>query len=196
VISEVWPYDLERQLELALKELESDEGRIVSLLGAVIEQSSKAQDDGIVRFFLRRLDSWRQWDDHWDLLEPFLAHCAVQFPHSFDYVARVIAWRKRRDREIDGSLWWDVTQEVLSSAAAMARDSEVLWALWLTKELGKQIGPDLAEAISGNNGPWSLAFWRISIATDWLAADPESQLYGAGWNQRRLPGQNGRLHSN
>jgi len=153
VISEVWPYDLDRQLELALNDLEPNEARIVSLLGAVVEQSSKAQDDGIVRFFLRRLDSWRQWDDHWDLLEPFLAHCAVQFPHSFDYVARVIAWRKRRDREINRPLWWDVTREVLASAAAMGRDSEVLWALWLAKELDEEISSALAESITNNNGP-------------------------------------------
>jgi hypothetical protein len=110
-----------------------------------------------VRFFLRRLDSWHKWDNHRELLEPFLAHCAIQFPHAFDYVARVVSWRKRRGRAIDSELWWDVTKDVLSSAAAMGRDSEVLWALWLAKELDKRITARIAESITNNNGPFAVA---------------------------------------
>ncbi len=159
VVSEVWPYDLETQLEQAIGLAEDvrHEGRIVSLLGSLIEYSTKSQDDGVIKFFLRRLDDWQAWDDHWDILEPFLAHCAVQFPHSFDYVARVVAWRIRLDEELDNSLWLKVVRNVIRLASSMGRDTEVLWGLWLAKELNMRMTQKTYNAILNNNSPLVIA---------------------------------------
>lgn len=154
VISETWPYDLESQLEQALMPDKSErhEGRLVSLLGSLIEYSTKSQDEGIIRFFLRKIDSWRRWDEHWDVLEPFLSHCGVQFPHAFDYVARIVAWRARRDQEIDQKLWRSVNKGLIRVAAPLGRDSEVIWGLWLSKEIGQKISAETYSAIADNNG--------------------------------------------
>jgi hypothetical protein len=159
IVAEVWPYDLEAQLEAAL-DLDPPhhyEGRIVSLLGNIIEQSSKSSDDGIIKFFIRRLDNWRKWDSHWHLLEPFLAHVAIQFPHCLDYVAQIVAWRLRTGRELNKLLWTEITQVILATGAKSGRDSETLWALWLSKELGEGLGPGIFEAICHNNGPLVVA---------------------------------------
>ncbi len=155
VISEVWPYDLEGQLQQCLEpdRDERHEGRVVSLLGSLIEYSSQSKDEGIIRFFLRKIDLWKRWDAHWDLLEPFLAHCAVQFPHAFDYVARIVAWRARREQDFDDVLWKKVNKNIIRTAAPLGRDSEVLWGLWLGKELGQKIGPETFDAILENNCP-------------------------------------------
>jgi hypothetical protein len=159
VVAEVWPYDLEAQLESAmdLHPVDRYEGRLVSLLGNVIEHSTKSSDDGIIKFFLRKIDNWRKWDSHWKLLEPFLAHVAVQFPHCVDYVAQIIAWRIRTDREIDNQLWEDMAEIILTAGARSGRDSEALWALWLYKELGSNLPDRLFQEIVGNNGPLVVA---------------------------------------
>jgi hypothetical protein len=154
IIAETWPYDLEAQLEDAL-ELDATryEARIVSLLGSIVELASKSQDDGIVKFFLRRIDVWEKWDDYWDVLEPFLAHCGVQFPHSFDYVAQIIAWRARTDREYDRPLWSDVTRNVVQAAGTGGRDAEALWGLWLAKELELKLSVKTYDTMIDSNGP-------------------------------------------
>jgi hypothetical protein len=126
---------------------------LVSLLGTLIEYSSKSQDEGIIHFFLRKIDSWKRWDEHWDVLEPFLAHCGVQFPHAFDYVARIVAWRARRDEEIDQKLWQSVNKNLIQLAAPLGRDSEVVWGLWLSKEIDQNISSETFQAIAANNGP-------------------------------------------
>lgn len=154
IIAENWPYELEAQLEDVL-DLDASryEGRIVSLLGSVVEYSSKSQDDGVVKFFLRRIDAWEKWDDYWDLLEPFLAHCGVQFPHSFDYVAQVLAWRVRTGRAYDKKLWAHVTRKIIASAANAGRDAEAVWGLWLAKELNIKISLQTYEALAFTNSP-------------------------------------------
>ena len=159
VVAEVWPYDLEAQLEsaLELQPVSRYEGRIVSLLGNIIEHSTASSDDGIIKFFLRKLDNWRKWDSHWGLLEPFLAHVAVQFPHCLDYVAQIVAWRLRTEREIDIELWTEIGQVILASGARSGRDSETLWALWLSKELGSHLSADMFDAVVKNNGPLVVA---------------------------------------
>jgi hypothetical protein len=159
VVAEVWPYDLEAQLEAALelRPVSRYEGRIVSLLGNIIEQSSRSSDDGIIKFFLRKLDNWRMWDTHWSLLEPFLAHVAVQFPHCVDYVAQIVAWRLRTDRDIDQALWIEISTTILLSGTRSGRDSETLWALWLSKELGSSVSGAVYNAVVENNGPLVLA---------------------------------------
>lgn len=155
VVAEVWPYDLEAQLETALSEekVSRYESRIVSLLGNIVEQSASSSDDGIIKFFIRKLDNWRKWDSHWSLLEPFLAHVAVQFPHCLPYVAQIIVWRLKTDREIDSELWEEITQVLLSGSSAAGRDSEVIWALWLSKELDMTLPNNVFARIVENNAP-------------------------------------------
>lgn len=155
VVAEVWPYDLEAQLETALghDKIARYESRIVSLLGNIVEHSASSSDDGIIKFFIRKLDSWRKWDSHWSLLEPFLAHVAVQFPHCLPYVAQILVWRSKTGREIDAELWMDITQVLLATSSAAGRDSETIWALWLSKELGVQLSNEVFARIAENNAP-------------------------------------------
>jgi hypothetical protein len=155
VVAEVWPYDLEAQLESALNEekVTRYESRIVSLLGNIVEQSASSSDDGIIKFFIRKLDNWRKWDSHWSVLEPFLAHVAVQFPHCLPYVGQIIVWRSKTGREIDDELWKEITQVLLSRSSAGGRDSETIWALWLSKELGVVLPNDVFTRIVENNAP-------------------------------------------
>ncbi len=174
VIAEVWPYDLEAQLEAAfdLNTVNRFESRIVSLLGNIIEHSTKSSDDGIIKFFLRKLDNWKKWDSHWSILEPFLAHIAVQFPHCVDYVAQIVAWRIRTDREIDAVLWTEIGQVILASGAQSGRDSETLWALWLSKELGTILSEQMFEAVVENNGPLVIAALPHMAANGLVAQHP------------------------
>lgn len=159
VVAEVWPYDLEAQLEAALQEekVARYESRIVSLLGNIVEQSASSSDDGIIKFFIRKLDNWRSWDSHWSVLEPFLAHVAVQFPHCLSYVAQIIVFRLKTDREVDAELWKEITQTLLSASSAAGRDSETIWALWLSKELGVNLPNDVFSRIIENNAPLVVA---------------------------------------
>jgi hypothetical protein len=110
-LGDSWPNDFERQLKNAFARFVFTRRDYdpVSTLSAIIERANRQNDDGMIRHAIRKIDENKLWDSEWEVLEHFLAHCAVHFPHSFDYVARVIIWRIRTDKQIDKNLWKEVT---------------------------------------------------------------------------------------
>jgi Reverse transcriptase (RNA-dependent DNA polymerase) len=140
VLGESWPIELGRDLKLSFDPYLRVVGYdTVAVLGKIIDYSVSRNDDGIIRHTIRVADRSKYWETSWQVLEHFIAQCAVQFPHSFDYVARVIAWRIRRAKAYDAKLWAEVSRTVLLRASSLGRDSEVLWALWFLKEMNVQL---------------------------------------------------------
>jgi hypothetical protein len=189
IFGDGWPTEIENQIEYAFSSL--SHGDPVTILSGIIEKATTTNDDGIIRHAIRKLDESQHWTAHWDVLEHFLAQCAVQFPHSFDYVARVIVWRSRVGKKIDKNLWKDVCHSVAYQASALGRDSETLWGLWLMKELKFKPTKILIDAMIKNNGAIVLGFLAHMHANglvrektlperlrETITTDPYS---GAGW---------------
>ncbi len=153
VFGESWAFEIADELRGAFPFFGTPRGDQIATLGKIIDRARSTNDDGVIRHAIRKLDEQHAWDRHWDVLEHFLAQCAVQFHHSFDYVARVVAWRLRRQKSIDNVLWSEVTRTVAGRAASLGRDSEALWSLWLMKELSIKVNKALSSAIIKNNGP-------------------------------------------
>jgi hypothetical protein len=159
IFGDSWPFEFDREIRDSLspmaKVLDADP---VATLSKIVDRATRDNDDGLIRHIIRKIDESHLWSSDWELLEHFLAQCAVQFSHSFDYVARVIAWRRRTKRSINATLWRDVAKLTAVQNAAVGRDSEVLWSLWLIKELGVKIPKATTDLIVANNGALVLAF--------------------------------------
>ena len=125
-------------------------------LDRVFDLANRHNDDGIIKFALRQLDDARAWSRHWDTLEPFMLRCFVNYPHSVDYIARVLAWRRRVGQSINMSRWQSALTEFVEFHARLRNDSEVCWALWLARELGAKIRGRAAELVVGDCGPMAL----------------------------------------
>jgi len=159
IFGDSWPLEFDKEIRDSLSPI----GGFYNLdpiatLSKVVDRATRDNDEGLIRHIIRVIDERRLWSANWDFLEHFLAQCAVQFPHSFDYVARVIAWRHRTKKSIDGVLWRDVAKLIAAQNAATGRDSEVAWALWLIKELGATIPKATTDLIVQNNSSLVLAF--------------------------------------
>jgi len=159
IFGDSWPLEFDREITDSLSPMATILNLDpVATLSKIVDRATRDNDEGLIRHIIRVIDERRLWTANWDLLEHFLAQCAVQFPHSFDYVARVIAWRNRTKKSIDAALWKDVAKLVVSQNAAIGRDSEVAWALWLLKELGVTIPKATTDMIVQNNSSLVLAF--------------------------------------
>lgn len=138
VFGESWPSEFESELLASLAWDAQEKGLDpISTFGKIVDRATRDNDDGIIRHVIRVMDEHRLWPRNWEIVEHFLTQCAVQFPHSFDYVARVIAWRLRTRGEVDQKLWSEVARLTASQAGQLGRDSEAAWAIWLLKELKK-----------------------------------------------------------
>ena len=142
----------------------------MSTFGKIVDRATRDNDDGIIKHVLKVMDERKLWSLHWEVIEHFLAQCAVQFPHSFDYVARVIAWRVRKNHDINKSLWLEIARLTAHEAGKLGRDSESAWAIWLIKELKQKITIELSNALLDNCGSLVLCFLahfpRHKLATD------------------------------
>jgi hypothetical protein len=167
VFGETWPSEFEKILEDTLRAsglppflrtVEVEDHQVLAALGRIVERATVDNDDGIIRNVIRVIDRKMLWDSNWSILEHFLAQCAVQFPHSFDYVARVIAWRVRLGVSLDTQMWAEIATAAAEQHSALGRDSETCWAMWLLKELGKKLSKTLTDSILENCNGFVLAF--------------------------------------
>ncbi len=152
VFRQSWSSGFERDIRDALRPSGRRAGSdIVSVVGSVIEQAARGGDDGIIKRAVRVIDEQKLWSADWELLEHFLVQCAVQFPHSIDYVARVVAWRVRTGQPTDQALWVEVAHDLALRSARVGHDSEVAWSLYLLKELDQKVTKALSDAVLANN---------------------------------------------
>jgi hypothetical protein len=171
VFGETWPSELETELRQSLGLFSKLVGYDpMSTFGKIIDRATQDNDDGIIKHALRVIDEHKLWSHNWEIAQHFLAQCAIQFPHSFDYVARVISWRVRTNKEIDKGLWIDIARLVALQSARLGRDSEAVWAIWLLRELNQKIGIVLSDALISNCGALVLSFLshfpQRKLATD------------------------------
>ncbi len=153
VFGDSWAFEVAEELDEVFPRFAAPRGDQVATLGKILDRARSMNDDGVIRHAIRKLDEHRSWNDHWSILEHFLAQCAVHYPHSFDYVARVVAWRQRKGLAIDTALWTDVIRQVAGEAATLGRDSEVLWSLWLMKELDLKLNKSMSSLMIRTNSP-------------------------------------------
>lgn len=176
VTGEYWPDDLAKNIETVFPQISFHrravkQSEVTDLFSRAIKIVRDTNDAAILKFLVRRMDSAIVWQDHWKKVEPFLAHIAVQFPHVFDYIARVLAWALRRNVKVDRALWREVVGTVALTSAEFGRDGELLWALWLYKELGYKVPrPIIAKALT-NNGPLPIAL-ACHLAIKGLVTNP------------------------
>ena len=158
-LGESWPVEFERELKLSLTHnWRGSNYDAVSTLSKIVDKATSESDDGMIRHAIRKIDENNLWDEEWEVLEHFLAQCAVQFPHSFDYVARVIAWRIRIDSPVDLNLWQHVAVNAVGQAASLGRDAEALWGLWLLSELKLFVSKTLSDTLIKNCSPLVLSY--------------------------------------
>ena len=125
-------------------------------IDSVFRNANTQKDDAVLKHAIRKLDEKNFWQRRWDLLEPFLAQAAINFSHSIDYVARVVAWRNRRFNDCDLNLWGEVITKQIAEHAKKGHDSDVCWMLWLARELSIRIDRDIVDIVMTRCGPLSL----------------------------------------
>lgn len=160
ILGEHWPSEFEQDIlnTFAHRYVRQTGYDPISTLSKIVSQATENDDDGMIRHAIRKMDDHQCWDKNWHILEHFLAQSATHFPHSFDYVARVVAWRIRIGQGIDKPMWTEIALKVASQNSVLGRDSETIWALWLLKELGEKLPTDVTSRILRYSSPLVLAF--------------------------------------
>lgn len=172
-----WPVSIRRELERFSDEHGGAEQShdLTSYLDEVIRIANQENDDGVIKYAIRKIDQQELWRGYWETIEPFLVKCSIVFPHCFNYVARVVVWYNKRFG-VDSQKWKKVCQTIIGSHARLGNDSEVAWSCWTLKELEEPICRELYDIIVDRCGPYAtllaLDLWSQGLVSGIVTKKP------------------------
>lgn len=150
-----WPLSLKLLIKREFRTLNVEDK--TKLLAEVFRMAVKEADDGIVKYAIRRFDRENLWLDYWNILQEFLIRSLTSFPHSIDYVARVVIWMAQyHPNLVEKTKWGGVLIPSLQRNSALGNDSEVCWILWVMDKLGISVGVKLADQIISRCGAFPI----------------------------------------
>lgn len=151
-ITDSWPHRMQDLvdsfIELPAKH-PTKPNAFLNLIQYSFDTATKKNDEAVVKSLLRRLDEAAIFfgDQEWPYVESFLLQCSLHFPHSIDYVARIVACRHIVGLKINKDTWSRVLHRLLSEHTKLKNDFEVTWALWCCLKSEIKIPADLAVSI-------------------------------------------------
>lgn len=150
-----WPVELRREIERFTGRGAADRADFIHMLDNIIAISNSRNDDGIVKYAIRKIDDLMVWNHYWNELEPFLIRCCISFPHSWDYAAQVVAWRHLTSG-VDKAKWKIVIDKSIRQNLKSGHDSEITWALWLATQLKIEVANDIFNGVFEKCGPFPM----------------------------------------
>lgn len=133
-----WPVAIRREIESFAELGGKAESDFVYYTDEILRLTNENNDDGIIKYAIRKMDDFKIWNLYWLSAEQFLVRAIVNFPHCWDYTARVISWRNRT-ASIDARRWAQICRMSIEQNARNGNDAEVAWALWLMKEIDANV---------------------------------------------------------
>jgi hypothetical protein len=145
-----WPRLISRRLA-AYKKSNDD---IFSLFEETFDIAERTKNEAPVRYLLRRADKLKVFeDDHWGVTENFLIKCIYNFPHSTDYVSRIIVRRGITHDDLNRNKWARAIGNRLMTNSKMGHDHEICWLLWTATSLLLPLANDVATEIIAYSNP-------------------------------------------
>ena len=87
-------------------------------------------------------------DHNWNIAENFLIKCLYDYPHTIDYISRILIWRKLFGGTISKKIWQHAVNNRLAYHISMGHDQEISWLLWTAISLKYPIGIDVANSLT------------------------------------------------
>jgi hypothetical protein len=145
-----WPRVLSRRLH-AYKKTKDD---LFALFEEAFDIAEKTKSEAPVRYLLRRADKQNVFDDdQWSATENFLVKCAYDFPHTTDYVARILIWRDIVFSDLSKGKWTRVINNRPNHHIDLGHDHEICWLLWAAISLDYPLADQTASRTVNYTNP-------------------------------------------
>ena len=168
----IWPLSLKRLIHNDFRALKAEDKTRV--LSDIFRLAQDEKDDGILKYAIRRFDRERMWAQYWHILQSFLMRAVISFPHTIDYVARVLSWTKRKGVNIDPQ-WRGALLDAFEQNSNLGNDSEVCWLLWCMSELELGIPDELIDVLLVRCGAFPIVMFLHITRTGEKADDATTQ---------------------
>ena len=189
ISDEYWTHQL-RSFEIALsgRKQASDIHHFFELSKELAKQNS---DESVMAYALKKASSVLIKKENWKYFEAHLCQVALAYPNTLQIVARIFSTYSRAGYKIDFAKIARSLNAVIEDHSPLGHHSEVVWALWMCKELDLAISDSNIERISDMHSSVCALILldlhqqgKLSKApkmTYWKHAESEESLQGDLW---------------
>jgi hypothetical protein len=96
---------------------------------------SRAKDESLVKYGLKRLSSNIIKKSNWSIFEAYLLKCGFSFPNTLQVIAHILATYQHHAYPLNVEAIERFCNSLIPSAAESDHHGEVSWLLWICKEL-------------------------------------------------------------
>lgn len=110
--------------------------------------AKRNSDESVMTYALRRAASVLIRRENWKFFEAHVCHVAMAYPNCLQVVARILSTYHSNAYPLDTAKLTRLMNALLEDHAPLGHHSEVVWALWMCKELGLKISDSNIDQIS------------------------------------------------
>lgn len=130
---DVWTHPI-RALEIPGKGL-AQLNAIHNYFDTVLTMSRVHPDESVVKYALRKISSVIVTKENWPSFEAHLLRAALAQPTALQVVAAFLCTYQKYGYPIDRKAIGKICAQIIEKASSLNHHSEVIWALWICKEL-------------------------------------------------------------
>ncbi|WP_242535037.1 RNA-directed DNA polymerase [Roseococcus suduntuyensis] len=139
--------EIDLRFDHAVESMSEKPEKVRDALEFALQYVKKSNDDGALKYTLRKIDKWGKKGLYWHIIEPYLLRFMQISSHCCDYVYAILIWRKFTFGAIDEELWSDVFDRFIRIHADLRHDSEIIWTIYAANILEIDIHSDLLLSI-------------------------------------------------
>jgi hypothetical protein len=113
----------------------------------VLTMSRLHPDESVVKYALRRISTVVIKKDSWPTFEAHLLRAALAQPTALQVVAAFLCTYQKYGYPIDGKAVSKICAQIIEKASPLNHHSEVVWALWICKELKQKLRRSVSAAL-------------------------------------------------
>lgn len=147
LVEETWKYNL-KKLEISdnKKQQRND---IHNYFEALFSLEKRYSDESLIKYGLKQISSRIIKKSNWDIFEAYLLKCGFSFPNTLQVIASVLATYHHYNYDLNKVAIERFCNNLIKVHAISDHHSEVIWLLWICKELRLNIKRDVVREIEG-----------------------------------------------
>jgi hypothetical protein len=189
ITDDYWPHRL-RNFEIAStpRRQHSDISHFFELAKDLARQNA---DENVMTYALKRVSSNIIKKECWDTFEAHVCHVALAYPNTLQTVARLFSTYRHVGYPLSKKRLERLVNAVVEDHAPLAHHSEVIWCLWMCKDLDLKLSDSNVDLVAEMHGS-TCALLLLDLheigrlskfpkGTAWKGADTKEALHGDLW---------------
>jgi hypothetical protein len=149
---------------------------------------SKDPESSVTIYAMSMLGRTDWTEEGWHMLQLFLAPLIRTEPSILQSVSKLLATVTDRGLEVDRKILASAVNDVLSQSAALGRDYEVSWCLWIAIENGIKISRDTTKQLGKVTNPFGVLLALLAQDQGLLQGKPDTDQWRTALTGDELSG--------